>query len=117
MGITSIISTGRFPLRRMHTRQSNSSIKYPVLCYCEKYGVCGCDDITVNSTVATNESAVVRWNTTYAVWNGTGYALFNGTLGNGTTALDGIANSAYSLSGLGWVFYTCCVAAGVYLKK
>jgi hypothetical protein len=92
---------------------SNSTTKYPVLCYCEKYGVCGCDDITVNSTVGTNET--VRWNTTYALWNGTGFTLLNGTLANGTTVPGGTENSASSLNGLGWVLYSSCIIAGLYL--
>lgn len=91
----------------------NSSTKYPVLCYCEKYGVCGCDDITVNSTVGTNET--VRWNTTYALWNGTGFTLLNGTLANGTTASGGTENSASSLNRLGWVLYSSSIIAGLYL--
>jgi hypothetical protein len=92
---------------------NNSTATYPVLCFCENYGVCGCDDITVNRTTATNET--VRWNTTYALWNGTGYSLLNGTLANGTTAPGGAENSGASLNGLGWVLYVSCILAGLYL--
>jgi hypothetical protein len=91
----------------------NSTTKYPVLCFCETYGVCGCDDIKVNRTTAVNET--VRWNTAYALWNGTGYSLLNGTLANGTTAPGGTENSGSSLNGLGWILYASCFLAGLYL--
>jgi hypothetical protein len=66
--------------------------------------------IMVNGTTATNET--VRWNTTYALWNGTGYSLLNGTLANGTTA-PGRTESQGILAQR--VFYASCILAGFYL--
>jgi hypothetical protein len=52
----------------------------PVLCVCENYQPCGCDDET------TTGNYTLPAGTQYAVINGTEYAVVNGTLENGTTA-------------------------------
>ena len=100
----------------------NSTTWCPVLCYCQNYGVCGCDDFNetsptnsgLNSTVVPDE---FKWNTSYALINGTGYSLLNGTLANGTTAPGGTENSGTSLGGkralgMGWA---SIVVVGTYL--
>jgi hypothetical protein len=99
----------------------NSTTKYPVLCYCLNYGVCGCDDFNGGDKVnLTNSSTSGRsdfkWNTTYALINGTGYSLLNGTLANGTTAPGGTENTGTPLGkgslGLGWA--TILLVVGTY---
>ena len=62
----------------------------PILCVCEKYQPCGCDDTSGNYSLPAG--------TQYAVINGTEYAVVNGTLDNGTTAPD--ASSAGVRMGL-----------------
>jgi hypothetical protein len=57
----------------------------PILCVCENYQPCGCDD-TDNGTYTLPSDAK------YAVINGTEYAVVNGTLENGTD--DGTTDSA-----------------------
>jgi hypothetical protein len=95
---------------------TNSTAKYPVLCYCLNYGVCGCDDFDggdrsnlTNSSVSTSTAggrSDFKWNTTYALINGTGYSLLNGTLANGTTTPGGNENTGTPLGKgslrLGW---------------
>jgi hypothetical protein len=49
----------------------------PVLCVCEVYDQCGCDN---------SNSSFTPTDYTYAVVNGTEYAVINGTLSNGTSA-------------------------------
>lgn len=50
----------------------------PILCVCENYQPCGCDNA--------NGSYTAPSDVMYAVINGTEYAVVNGTLENGTTA-------------------------------
>jgi hypothetical protein len=50
----------------------------PVLCVCENYQPCGCDNANGSYTLPSDAK--------YAVINGTEYAIVNGTLENGTTA-------------------------------
>lgn len=90
----------------------NSTLQYPVLCYCHKYGVCGCDDseeVSLNNSAHTNLTEFLNsfhLNTSYVLINGTAYSLLNGTLANGTTAPGGTENSGMSLGngrmGLGY---------------
>lgn len=83
-------------------RQSTSGLganqTKPVLCLCEQYAECGCDD-TGNTTVldqligngsyaALNKSVV-----TVSDVNGTSTIVLNGTLPNGTTAAGGTADA------------------------
>jgi len=58
----------------------------PILCVCENYQPCGCDN--------TNGTYDLPDDTKYAVINGTEYAIVNGTLDNGTTAPGGTDNSS-----------------------
>jgi len=53
----------------------------PILCVCEDYQECGCDNA--------NSSYQLPSDLMYAVVNGTEYAIINGTLDNGTTAPGG----------------------------
>jgi hypothetical protein len=59
-----------------NTTASNSSD--PVLCICENYQPCGCDN-------SANSSYTLPSDVEFAVINGTDYALVNGTLENSTT--------------------------------
>jgi hypothetical protein len=95
----------------------NNTAKYPVLCFCENYGVCGCDDIVAMNLTLTNGTQPVKYNTTYAVINGTAYALLNGTLANGTTAPGGVESVGSAIGfGVGsWVLSILCVGSGVLL--
>jgi hypothetical protein len=101
----------------------NSTAQYPVLCFCHKYGVCGCDGIKARSVISrpsnstrNSTDAGFRWNTTYALINGTGYSLLNGTLANGTTAPEGTGNSASSLfPELGWLVWSGGIGLGLLL--
>ena len=77
------------------TFHRNSTIKPPVLCFCENYGVCGCDDII--ATNSTNGTVPVKYKSTNAVINGTAYSLINGTLANGTTASGGMVSTGSSI--------------------
>lgn len=54
----------------------------PILCVCENYQPCGCDN--------SNGSYTIPDDTKYAVINGTEYAVVNGTLENGTTAAESV---------------------------
>jgi hypothetical protein len=68
------------------TRTRNETL--PVLCLCQEYSVCGCDD-NGNSTFVAE-----------LLGNGTKTAVINGTLPNGTTASGGTdPSSADQLSG------------------
>jgi hypothetical protein len=108
------ITSGNNTTNGTDTLHGNSTMKFPVLCFCEKYGVCGCDDVAANST---NGTLPVKYNSTYALINGTAYALINGSLANGTTAPGG-ASSAGCSSGVGvgsFVLSFLCVGLGVVL--
>jgi hypothetical protein len=61
----------------------------PILCVCQNYEECGCDDTDGNYTIPAG--------TQYAVINGTEYAVVNGTLENGTTAPDDATSSAVGM--------------------
>jgi len=96
----------------------NGTTKYPVLCFCENYAVCGCDDIVAMNS--NNRSEPVKYNTTYAMINGTAYALLNGTLVNGTTAPGGAEMAVSSGNSLGfgagsWLLSILCLGSGVLL--
>jgi hypothetical protein len=52
----------------------------PILCVCENYQPCGCDNA--------NGSYTLPSDTQYSVINGTEYAIVNGTLENGTTSTN-----------------------------
>lgn len=93
----------------------NSTTKYPVLCFCHNYGVCGCDNIShENESVTNSIQDTIKWNTSYAVINGTEYSLLNGTLANGTTAPGGTENDGPSVS-VGSIIWVICVGIGVFL--
>ena len=102
---------------------STSSAQYPVLCFCHKYGVCGCDEIKAGSILSrpsnstgNSTDAGLRWNTTFALINGTGYSLLNGTLANGTTAPQGIRNNAsFVFPKLGWFVWSAGIGLGLLL--
>jgi hypothetical protein len=77
----------------------------PVLCLCQEYGVCGCDDngnttyvteLLGNGSLADRNASLIR----VANVNGTKTAIINGTLPNGTTASGGTnPSNADQLSG------------------
>lgn len=100
---------------------SNGNETLPVLCLCQQYSVCGCDEnhnqmyidaLVANATNATG-GAVER--TKIAVVNGTRTLLINGTLDNGTTA-DGGTEVVSEAAGqrLGLVFIAFAIALGVF---
>lgn len=57
-----------------------------VLCICENYHPCGCDNANQTYRLSTGLQ--------YAMINGTEYAIVNGTLANGTTAPGGTSSGA-----------------------
>jgi hypothetical protein len=85
------------------TRTRNETL--PVLCLCQEYSVCGCDDngnstfvaeLLGNGSYADTNSSLIRVTNV----NGTKTAVINGTLPNGTTASGGTdPSSADQLSG------------------
>jgi hypothetical protein len=84
----------------------------PVLCLCQEYSVCGCDDngnatyvnqLLGNGSAADRNSSLIQ----VAEVNGTKTVVINGTLPNGTTASGGTAPSnADQLSGVAKKFVT-----------
>jgi len=84
---------------------TNSTTKYPVLCYCENYGLCSCDDFPGNGT---------SLNTTLAIINGTRYSLLHGTLANGTTAPDSDSGASSLTKPFSWISVTIIVVIGSY---
>jgi len=73
----------------LHNNTSNSNTTYPVLCLCEQYDPCGCDDNTNTTYVdsLTSDGTVQGLDTNVAKLtniNGTETLVINGTLSNGT---------------------------------
>ena len=60
----------------------------PIICVCENYDACGCDDDTTGNYTLPSDAE-------YAVINGTEYAVVNGTLDNST--LDNGTTSSGSM--------------------
>ncbi|PWW75583.1 hypothetical protein C7212DRAFT_364669 [Tuber magnatum] len=99
------------------TSKANETI--PVLCLCQEYSVCGCEENTEAAYIeqvigeASNKSSVVR----IANVNGTETLVINGTLPNGTTAASGTASSAGigmgKLAGVGETLGVWVVAGAV----
>ncbi|KAF9882839.1 hypothetical protein FE257_004970 [Aspergillus nanangensis] len=94
------------------TNHQNESL--PVVCLCEKYSECGCDDNNnstyyeslFNGTQPANSSIVK-----IAEVNGTETIYINGTLPNGTTVADPSASSASTMSAVEFSGYWMMVAA------
>ncbi|KAI9835462.1 MAG: hypothetical protein M1819_002380 [Sarea resinae] len=87
------------PAHTTATNITNANSTMPVLCLCQQYCECGCDD-NANSTYI--ESIIGNGNPSQfnqslvrlSVVNGTETLIVNGTLANGTTAAGGTASSA-----------------------
>lgn len=77
----------------------------PILCVCENYQPCGCDDSSGNYTLPEG--------TKYAVINGTEYAVVNGTLDNSTSVDNGTSGSDTNAPGP----QSAGVGMGLYLTK
>lgn len=85
--------------RSLFARQDNSSEgvveRVPVLCLCQDYSVCGCDDNTDQAylqSILPNDTAQPQLNESLiriSDVNGTRTIVLNGTLPNGTTASGG----------------------------
>lgn len=100
-----------YPYAHSHTfmnRTSGMNESLPVLCLCQEYSVCGCDEngnstytqaLYDNATSAEAGKAVVA---RVVEVNGTRTLVVNGTLENGTTAEGGTENGAGRVVG-GWV--------------
>ncbi|OOQ81887.1 hypothetical protein PEBR_41253 [Penicillium brasilianum] len=84
-----------------HNNTNNKNESLPVVCLCEEYQECGCDDNNnstyyeslFNGTQPRNTSMVRVANV-----NGTEKIVINGTLANGTTTDDGSSSSTSSTS-------------------
>ncbi|KAJ5341907.1 hypothetical protein N7541_011031 [Penicillium brevicompactum] len=82
-----------------YNQDAHKNETYPVICVCQEYSECGCDD-NVNRTyyeslfngTEPKNSSVVR----VVKENGTETIYINGTLPNGTTAADGGSTSGAS---------------------
>jgi hypothetical protein len=97
----------------------------PILCLCQQYSVCGCDDnnnstyidsILGNGSLADLNSTVARVSNV----NGTKTLVLNATLPNGTTASGGTENanagtSHVVMENLGWWVMCAVVASTVWL--
>ena len=70
----------------------------PILCVCQNYDPCGCDNTSENYTLPSGAQ--------YAIINGTEYVVVNGTLDNSTVE-NGTATPAVTSSG----------SMGLYLTK
>lgn len=88
---------------RRQTAEEDKVQVLPVICLCQQYSVCGCDDGSQNEFLAdilpngtaepANDNSLVR----IADVNGTRSVVINGTLANGTTAPGGESSGALSL--------------------
>jgi hypothetical protein len=71
----------------------------PVLCLCQQYSDCGCDDngnmTFIDTVLSPNGTAINSTLVQIGQVNGTTYILLNGTLPNGTA----LTNGAMALSG------------------
>jgi len=77
-----------------HNSSNNSNESLPILCLCQQYSVCGCDNNTNttyldgvigNGSAESMNASLIRITDV----NGTRTAIINGTLPNGTTAAGG----------------------------
>lgn len=102
-------------------KTSNRNESLPVLCLCQEYSVCGCDEnhnqtyvdaLVANATNATTNGPV---RSKIAEVNGTRTLLINGTLDNGTTADGGteVVSGAMGQSA-GLLTLAVVVAVGVF---
>lgn len=107
-------------------RTSNRNESLPVLCLCQEYSVCGCDEnhnqtyvdaLVANATNAnaTNTTTDGSVRSKIAEVNGTRTLLINGTLDNGTTADGGteVVSGAMGQSA-GLLTLVIVVAVGVF---
>ena len=80
---------------RKQTTENDTVQVLPVICLCQQYSVCGCDDESQNEFLSdilpngTAEPAKDNSLIRIADVNGTRSVVINGTLANGTTAPDG----------------------------
>lgn len=89
-----------------------------VVCYCDEYSVCGCDDNN-NSTYLAEVIGDPPHNSSIVtiVKNGTNEtAYINGTLANGTTSADANASGALALLATqSWAPVAVLVSAMIYV--
>ena len=87
-----------------HNNTNNQNQTLPVLCLCQQYGECGCDEnhnqtytqeLVDNATRFDNDSQ--PYVSKIADVNGTRTLIINGTLANGTTAPGGTDSAAAAL--------------------
>lgn len=78
-----------------HNETSNRNESIPIMCLCQEYSVCGCEDndnsTYLNSVLNVKDSSELPANSSIvrvADVNGTTTIIINGTLPNGTTAAD-----------------------------
>lgn len=102
-------------------KTSNRNESLPVMCLCQEYSVCGCDEnhnqtyvdaLVANATNVTTNGPV---RSKIAEVNGTRTLLINGTLDNGTTADGGteVVSGAVGQS-VGLLILAAVVAVGVF---
>lgn len=92
----------------------------PVLCLCQQYSECSCDDNTNSTYISSIIGNGTLDNTVSRVTNvnGTETLVINGTLENGTTAAGGTDSAGVrymALQGAGWWVMLATVAATVLL--
>lgn len=101
---------------------SSANVSLPVVCLCQEYAVCGCDENHEQAYVqamvgnASEESAVSR----LVVVDGAQTLLLNGTLDNGTTADGGteeVSGGVAARGGVGLVMLVVVVGLGVVLLQ
>lgn len=102
-------------------KTSNRNESLPVMCLCQEYSVCGCDEnhnqtyvdaLVANATNVTTNGPV---RSKIAEVNGTSILVINGTLDNGTTADGGteVVSGAVGRN-VGLLAFAAVVAVGVF---
>ncbi|KAL1981693.1 hypothetical protein VTN96DRAFT_2307 [Rasamsonia emersonii] len=95
-----------------HNLTTNTDETLPVVCLCQEYSECGCD----NNNNSTYVDSILGNNPTNSsvVWiatvNGTRTIFINGTLANGTTAADPSVSAAPAVRIMRWSRYWAIVA-------
>lgn len=107
-----------------HNKTSGRNESIPIMCLCQEYSVCGCEDNNnstyLNSVLNVKDSSELPSNSStvrVADVNGTRTIIINGTLPNGTTAADpsieensSIPREILNFSGY-WLMITLVIAS------